>query len=116
MDYFYGFGEKTGFLNKRGYEYEMWNTDNPEPHVDSFRTLYKSIPYYITFNKDYCYGFFFDNTYKQFYDVAKTHEDCVSIGFDKGYFNYYFIGVKSVFLGDFNKLIIYKFINIGCSC
>ena len=96
MDYFYGFGEKTGFLNKRGYEYEMWNTDNPEPHVDSFRTLYKSIPYYITFNKDYCYGFFFDNTYKQFYDVAKTHEDCVSIGFDKGYFNYYFIGGDSI--------------------
>ena len=95
-DYFYGFGEKTGFLNKRGYEYEMWNTDNPEPHVDSFKTLYKSIPYYITFNKDYCYGFFFDNTYKQFYDVAKNHEDCVSIGFDKGYFNYYFIGGDSI--------------------
>lgn len=95
-DYFYGLGEKTGFLNKRGYEYEMWNSDNPDPHVDSFKALYKSIPYYITFNADYCYGFFFDNTYKQFYDMAKTHDNCVSISFDKGYFNYYFIGGKSL--------------------
>lgn len=95
-DYFYGLGEKTGFLNKRGYEYEMWNSDIPDPHVESFRSLYKSIPYYITFNKDYCYGFFFDNSYKQFYDMGKTCDDCISIAFDKGYFNYYFIGGNSI--------------------
>lgn len=42
---FYGLGDKTGFLNKRGYEYINWNTDNPQPHVDSFKKLYKSIPF-----------------------------------------------------------------------
>lgn len=30
---FYGLGDKTGFLNKRHYAYENWNTDNPEPHL-----------------------------------------------------------------------------------
>ena len=37
---FYGLGDKTGFINKRGYEYVNWNTDNPKPHVDSFKQLY----------------------------------------------------------------------------
>lgn len=44
-EHFYGLGDKTGFLDKRGYDYEMWNTDNPDPQVDSFKALYKSIPF-----------------------------------------------------------------------
>ena len=95
-DVFYGLGDKAGFLNKRGYAYEMWNTDNPAPHVDHFRSLYKSIPFYVTLNKDYAYGFFVDNTYKQYYDMAKTHMDVVTISFDKGHFNYYFIGGRDL--------------------
>lgn len=95
-DMLYGLGEKTGFLNKRDYEYEMWNTDDPSVHAENYRALYKSIPFYITFNQDYVYGYFIDNTYKQYYDMAKTNYDCVSIGFDKGYFNYYFIGGNSI--------------------
>ena len=31
-DAFYGFGEKTGFLNKRGSKLSMWNTDVYVPH------------------------------------------------------------------------------------
>lgn len=42
---FYGLGDKTGFLNKRHYAYENWNTDNPEPQVESFTRLYKSVPF-----------------------------------------------------------------------
>ncbi len=43
---FYGLGDKTGFLNKKGYDYTMWNSDNPDPHVENptFKALYKSIP------------------------------------------------------------------------
>lgn len=95
-DCFYALGEKTGFLNKRGYEYEMWNTDNPAPHVETFKVLYKSIPFFIVHNQHYSYGFFFDNTYRQYYDMGKTHPDLVSISYDKGDFNYYFIGGKSL--------------------
>ena len=40
-------GDKTGFLNKRHYAYENWNTDNPEPHLESFTRLYKSVPFLI---------------------------------------------------------------------
>ena len=30
-EHFYGLGDKTGFLDMRHYDYEMWNTDNPVP-------------------------------------------------------------------------------------
>ena len=30
-EYFYGVGENTGHLNKRGCQYQMWNTDDPHP-------------------------------------------------------------------------------------
>ena len=43
----YGLGDKPGCLNKRGYSYVNWNTDDPAPHVDSFKSLYKSIPFFI---------------------------------------------------------------------
>lgn len=91
-DCLYGLGDKTGFLNKRGYEYDMWNTDDPAPHVDSFKALYKSIPFFIVFNKSYSYGYFFDNTYKSNFNMAKNNSEVVSIGFTDGPLNYYFIG------------------------
>ena len=95
-DYIYGLGDKSGFLNKLGYEYEMYNTDNPAPQVECFKALYKSIPFYIVFNPSYQYGFFFDNTYKQHYDVGKTNPHIIKTSFKNGYFNYYFIGGDSL--------------------
>src|SRR5699024_233395 len=50
---FYGLGDKTGFLNKRHYVYEMWNTDNPDPQVDNFKVLYKTIPFFMTKRNDF---------------------------------------------------------------
>ena len=43
-DDFYGLGDKTGFLNKKNYEYENWNSDIPQAHNEDYHALYKSIP------------------------------------------------------------------------
>lgn len=59
-EHFYGLGDKTGFLDKRGYEYEMWNSDIPDPHVDSFKALYKSIPFFMALTDSCAYGIFMD--------------------------------------------------------
>ncbi len=56
---FYGLGDKTGFLNKRHYAYDNWNTDNPDPHVESFTRLYKSIPILLGLKNGHPYGIFF---------------------------------------------------------
>jgi alpha-glucosidase len=81
---FYGLGDKTGFLNKRGYEYEMWNSDIPDPQVDSFKSLYKSIPFFITLRKEAVFGIFFDNTYRTYFDMGKESEAYYSFGADEG--------------------------------
>lgn len=89
-EYFYGFGEKTGHLNKKGYFYENWNTDEPAPHVESFKTMYKSIPFFITLRQDYAYGILFDNTFKTFFDMCKENSSYYYFGADDGNLDYYF--------------------------
>lgn len=68
-DVFYGFGEKTGFLNKRGSKLSMWNTDVYAPHNKDTVELYQSIPYFAVHNKQRSYGLFFDNTFKTEFDT-----------------------------------------------
>ena len=93
---FYGLGDKTGFLNKRGYEYMCWNTDNPDPQVDCFKALYKSIPFFITLKKNTVYGLFFDNTFRSYFNMAKESDDYFWFGADDGNLNYYFISGETM--------------------
>lgn len=88
---FYGLGDKTGHLNKRGYEYIMWNTDDPSPHVESHKALYKSVPFFITLKNNDAFGIFFDNTYKSYFDMGKENEKYYYFSAEEGNLNYYFI-------------------------
>ncbi|SEF63969.1 alpha-glucosidase [Caloramator fervidus] len=90
-EYFYGLGEKTGYLNKKGYYYEMWNTDEPRPHVESFVSLYKSIPFFITLRNGISFGIFFDNTFKTYFDMGKENSSYYYFAADDGNLDYYFI-------------------------
>ncbi len=45
--HFYGLGEKTGYLDKRGESYAMWNSDIYDPHVPEIEALYVSIPFLL---------------------------------------------------------------------
>lgn len=87
---FYGLGDMTGFLNKKGYAYELWNTDNPMPHVDSFRTLYKCIPFMIAKQPDCAYGIFMDNTCHSYWDFGHENSNYYFFAADEGNLNYYF--------------------------
>ena len=93
---FYGLGDKTGHLNKRGYSYEMWNTDDPKPHVESYKALYKSIPFFITLREESVFGIFFDNTFKSYFDMGKENSKYYYFGADNGNLDYYFISGNSV--------------------
>ncbi len=89
---FYGLGDKTGFLNKSGYEYENWNSDIPDAHTDAFKALYKSVPFLITLKERGVYGLFFDNTYRSHINLGKEKSDYFYYGAEDGSLNYYFIG------------------------
>ncbi len=89
-DHFYGFGEKSGFLDKRGEKYEMWNTDVYAPHNPETDPLYESIPYFMGLRNGKAYGIFFDNTFKTVFDM-KTSEEDYSFSAEGGQLDYYFL-------------------------
>lgn len=105
-DAIYGLGDKPGTLNKRGYNYINWNTDDPAPHVDSFKSLYKSIPFFIVLSDEYCYGIFADNTYKTTFDFGAENSEYYYIEHEKGNLDYY------VITGDTPKDIIKKYTSL----
>ena len=90
---FYGLGDKTGFLNKKGYDYMMWNSDNPDPQVENptFKAMYKSIPFFIAFRPEGVYGIFFDNHFKSYFDLGYSSTEYYSFGAADGELDYYFI-------------------------
>lgn len=93
---FYGLGDKTGFLNKRHYEYMNWNSDLPQAHNEDFKALYKSVPFLITLKEKGVFGLFFDNTYKSYVNLGKENEDYYFYGAEGGNLDYYFIGGETM--------------------
>lgn len=103
-DYIYGLGDKTGFMNKRGYEYINWNTDNPDPQVDCFKSLYKSIPFFIV-KSEKNYGILVDNTYKTIFNFGQRKNNELFFGSTGGYLNYYlFFGSLKEIITAYTKL------------
>lgn len=93
---FYGLGDKTGYLNKRGFEYDNWNTDNPEPHLENFTRLYKSIPILYGLNAGHPFGLFFDNPYRSHFDLGKEDPNYYFYSAVDGNLDYYIIGGHSL--------------------
>ncbi|NSL51956.1 glycoside hydrolase family 31 protein [Calidifontibacillus erzurumensis] len=104
-DHFYGFGEKTGFLEKRGEKLTMWNSDVFAPHNPETDPLYQSIPYFMTVRKGKAHGLFFDNTWKTTFDL-KSYEDCYSFSAEGGQLDYY------VFAGPTPKDVIEQYTDL----
>ncbi len=93
---FYGLGDKTGFLNKRGYAYENWNSDIPQIHHENMPALYKSIPFVIGKGSGYVYGLFFDNTFHSYMDFGKENEEYFFYGADNGNLDFYFMSGETI--------------------
>ena len=84
---FFGLGEKTGALNRRGNSYKMWNSDRPCYSVTE-DPLAKSIPFFMS---NYRYGIFLDNTYKTEFKFGTESDEYYSFEAPNGAFVYYFI-------------------------
>ncbi|HOX28805.1 MAG TPA: glycoside hydrolase family 31 protein, partial [bacterium] len=103
---FYGFGEKTFPIDRRGSKMVMWNTDNPfcKPGGDP---LYVTIPFYIGLHSGAAYGVFFDSPWKSWFDVCASGAK-KTLGYKAagGDLNYYFMAgpdVKGV-VSNFTRL------------
>ncbi|MFD3158157.1 glycoside hydrolase family 31 protein [Haloimpatiens sp. FM7330] len=95
-EHFYGFGEKTGSLDKQKWDTINWNTDNPFEHNDETKSLYSSIPFFIGLNNNNAYGIYFDNTYKTYFNMGKDNSDYYYFASEKGELVYYFIYGPSI--------------------
>ena len=94
--HFYGFGEKTGHLDKKRYHYVNWNTDNPAPHGETFDRLYQSVPFFIGLNKADAFGIFFDNHFETHFDMGRDNSKYYYFSAMDGNLDYYFIYGKSI--------------------
>lgn len=101
-EHFFGLGEKTGPLDRRGHSYTMWNSDIP-CYSENEDPLYKSIPFFMS---SYNYGIFFDNTYKTTFDFGKASNNSFSFSSPNGPFIYYFFYGKDYkeIIGSYTKL------------
>ena len=88
-EHFYGFGEKTGPFDKRGWKMTMWNTDHGYAPNDD--PIYQSHPYYLSLRKGLAYGIFLDNSYRAAFDVGATEPGKFFYRADGGELNYYLI-------------------------
>src|SRR5574344_1520216 len=93
---FYGLGDKTGYLNKRGYKYINWNTDDPRPHEENWQSLYKSIPFFLGKHSDVNFGIFVDNTYSSIFDFGQDDHDSFYFGCHNGEIDFYLFYSKSM--------------------
>lgn len=87
-DHFYGLGEKTGYLDKRGEKMTMWNTDVYAPHNPETDALYQSHPYFMVLRNGAAHGIYFDNTFKSTFDF-RSKTDVYSFGAEGGKVDFY---------------------------
>lgn len=87
---FFGLGDKSGNLNLRGRKFQNWNTDAYSFGWDQ-DPLYRTIPFYTALNQGSCYGIFFDNTFRSYFDFGKEDHTKTSFWADGGELQYYYI-------------------------
>ena len=94
-EHLYGFGEKTGPLDKRGNKlggvsYAMWNSDT-YGYGEGTDPLYASVPFFLVLRKGRAHGVFLDNPYRTSLDVGKEDPGLLSFGATGGELDYYLI-------------------------
>jgi alpha-glucosidase len=94
-EHIYGFGQKTGRLDKRGwklggYNYVMWNSDT-SAYDSSTDPLYVSVPFFMVNRRGQAHGVFLDNTWRSVFDVGRDQPNLLQFGADGGDLDYYFL-------------------------
>jgi len=94
-EHVYGFGEKNGKLDKRGwklggYNYVMWNSDT-FAHDSGTDPIYVSVPFYLVVRHGQAHGIFLDDTWRSTFDVGRERQDLLTFGAEGGDLDYYFI-------------------------
>lgn len=88
-EHFFGLGEKTGDVNKRGREFVMWNSDIPG-YTDETDPLYQSIPFFVGLRSGHAYGIYLNNSYRTTFNMGAGNHRYYSFAADRGPLDYFF--------------------------
>lgn len=77
----YGLGESIRGMNKRGWEYVSYCSDEPQ-HMEDKRSLYGAQNFIIVDENDIKRGYFFDAPGKIIFDIGYTQSNIISVKFD----------------------------------
>ncbi len=73
-EHLFGFGEKTGALDKRGQHLEMWNTDalnTGDPQIPNWTDpIYQSHPFYVSLRGGRASGLYLASTFRSAFDLG----------------------------------------------
>jgi len=79
-EHFFGLGDKTGPLDRRGQAFTLWNTDAYH-FQESTDPLYKSIPFFVAAGgPGGSYGILLDNTRRSCFDFAQQDPQTLVLG------------------------------------
>lgn len=90
-EHYFGLGDKTGGLDRRGKSFVDWNTD-AFGFGSADDPIYKSIPFFIGVGgAGGSYGVFLDNTYRSWFDFGHREDGVLAFGAPDGPIDYYLI-------------------------
>ena len=104
-EHFYGLGEKAARLDKRRGSFVNWNSDTPG-YTEGKDPIYQIVPFYTGLRNGNAYGIFFDNSYRSYFDFARSSQQRVWFGAEGGEMNYYF------FYGPSMKKILARYADL----
>jgi alpha-glucosidase len=90
-EHYFGLGDKTGPLDRRGETFVNWNSDS-YGFGESTDPIYKSIPFFVGVGgAGGSYGIFLDNTFRTWFDFGHKEPQTLAFGSSGGPIDYYFI-------------------------
>lgn len=88
--HYFGLGDKTGVFDRRENVFTMWNTD-AYLWQEGTDPLYKSIPFFITYDSGRVIGTLLDNTWRSHFDFGRTRRNELVMGSVDGPVDYYIL-------------------------
>ncbi|HEX3424291.1 MAG TPA: TIM-barrel domain-containing protein [Sphingomicrobium sp.] len=90
-EHYFGMGDKTGVLDRRGYTFSNWNSDT-FGYTPSTDPIYKSIPFFVELGgPGGSYGLFLDNSWRSSFDFGHREAGALEISAVDGPIDYYLI-------------------------
>jgi alpha-glucosidase len=89
---FFGFGERTGLLDKSGMRYTCWTTDEWRQQGPTTDALYVAIPFFLGLDVDgIAHGIFLNNTFRTAFDLSDLAAGTLLLEVEGGELDYYVI-------------------------